>query len=100
MARLNMVILHRFNRDEALQRTKQLLSQTKAEHADKISDLKERWDGNCGEFSFSVAGFSVSGTLDVSGSAITIDGKIPFAALLFKGKIESAIRDEAAKVLS
>jgi len=41
----------------------------------------------------------VSGTLTVKTSQVEISGNLPFAAILFKGKIESTIKDRAETLL-
>jgi hypothetical protein len=100
MASLEMNIKHRLTKNEALTRIKKLLSETKKQHADSISDLVENWNGDVGTFSFSAMGFGVSGTLTVKDTEIVLDGKIPFTASLFKGKIKTTIQNEADKLLS
>ena len=45
-------------------------------------------------------GFPVSGTLIVKPSEVEISGDLPFAAMLFKGKIESGIHDQLKKLLA
>jgi hypothetical protein len=100
MASLEMSIQHRLSQDEALKRIKNLLSETKKEHGDKIGDLKETWDGNIGYFSFNTKGFDISGTLTVGLSTVELHGKIPFVVSLFKGKIIRAIDEKAAELLA
>jgi hypothetical protein len=99
MPKLNVAIDHNLTQDEALKCIKTLLTDVKAQFADKISDLHEEWDGNTGKFSFSAMKFNVSGVLMVSPSQIELAGNIPFPALPFKGKIESTIRDQAKTLL-
>ncbi len=70
------------------------------EHGDKIDNLKEQWDGNVGTFSFTAKGYDISGTLTVEDSTIELNGKIPFAVLLFKGAITRAINEKAAELLA
>ncbi len=100
MPKLNMTINHHLPQVEALERVKGLLGDVKAEYADKISNLEEDWEKNQGVFSFDAMGFSVSGTLTVSEKTVEINGKLPFAAALFKGNIESTIRERADKLLA
>ena len=100
MAKLNMAVPHRLTPDEALRRIKTLLGEVKNQFADKISDLREEWSGNTGKFSFSAMGFSVSGTLTVKPSEVELCGNFPFAAMFFKGKIESTIRERAETLLA
>ena len=100
MATLEMNIPHQLPREEALSRIKNLLSETKKDHGDKIADLTEEWNGNTGVFSFRAKGFDISGTLTVTDSAVELRGKIPFAVSLFKGKITSAINEKASELLA
>jgi putative polyhydroxyalkanoic acid system protein len=99
MSNFNMTISHSLTEDEAANRIKSLLGDVKAQFADKIQNLREEWDGNVGMFNFSAMGFPVSGTLTVRQSEIEISGTLPFAAMLFKARIESAIRDRAKTLL-
>ena len=99
MPKLNIIVSHGLTQDEAVTRIKKLLNEVKTQFADKISDLHEEWDGNLGRFIFSAMGFPVSGTLIVKASQVEIAGILPPAALLFKGKIASTIKDRAETLL-
>jgi hypothetical protein len=83
-----------------MKRIKGLLEKIKTEHGDKISNLREEWTDNVGTFSFSAMGFSVAGTLAVTSTDVQFSGELPFAASLFKNKIETTIRDRAAELLA
>jgi hypothetical protein len=65
-----------------------------------VTDLKESWSGTGGEFSFRAMGFSLSGTLAVTPNDVEMKGNFPFAAVPFKGKIESMIRTRAEQLLA
>ncbi len=99
MPKLNMAVSHSLTQDEAVNRIKNLLNDVKMQFADKVSDLHEEWEGTMGKFNFSVMGFPVSGTLTVMTSQVEISGNFPFAVMLFKGKIESTIKDRAETLL-
>ena len=99
MPTLEMIIDHNLPREEALKRIKNLLSETKRDHGDKIQNLAETWTGNEGTFSFKAQGYDISGTLTVNASSIELKGKIPFAVSLFKGKITKAIDEKAKELL-
>ncbi len=100
MPSLNMSVPHRLPQNEALGRIKGLLGQVKTQFADRISDLRETWRGNQGTFSFSAMGFGVSGTLTVKPGEVILESRLPFAALPFKGRIESTIRERAMALLA
>jgi hypothetical protein len=97
---LNISIPHHLSQDEALQRIKNAIAQAKAQHSGKIQDLKENWHRNVGTFSGSAMGQAASGTITVNASEVVLDSTLPFAATLFRGKIEAGIREFAAKLLS
>ncbi|MBS1504262.1 MAG: polyhydroxyalkanoic acid system family protein [Bacteroidetes bacterium] len=95
-----MSIPHSLPQEEALRRIKNLLTQTKHDHADKIQNLKETWNGNKGNFGFKAMGYDVSGTLTVTPATVELEGKIPFAVSLFKGTITKMINEKAGQLLS
>ncbi len=100
MPKLNMKVSHGLGQDEATKRIKKLLSQMKTELTDKVTNLQESWEGNIGTFSFSAMGFGISGSLIIKPTEVELDGKLPFAAMFFKGLIESTIREGAENLLA
>lgn len=100
MASLEMHIPHQLSQEEALSRIQKLLLNVQTRFADQVKDVHEEWNDNVGIFSFSVMNMPVSGRLTVDGGAVELDGKIPLAASLFKGKIKEVIMEEAKKILS
>jgi len=100
MPRFNMSIAHSQTEDEALKRIKNELAEMKTRFADKISGLQENWNENTCEFSLSIKGLSVSGSMIVKPSEIRICGDLPFPAILFKSKIEFEIREKLKQLLA
>lgn len=100
MPKINLVASHCLAQDEAILRVKTLLNNLETQYADKINGLHEEWDGDNGKFSFTAMGFPVSGTISVKLAQVEIFGDLPFAATLFKGRIESMIKDRASKLLA
>ena len=100
MPKLNMTIPHQLSQDEALKRIQSLFGDIKNQFADRVSNLREEWKEYTGTFSFSVMGFSVSGTMSVNPSEVELSGKLPLAATLLKGKIESTIKERAKTLLA
>ena len=100
MSSLQMSIPHHLSQEEALKRIQTLLTEMKKEHGDMVENLQENWNGNQGDFSFSVKGFDLSGKLTVMPSTIELDGKIPMSVSLFKGTIITMINKKAAELLA
>lgn len=91
---------HQLGQEEAVARLKKLLEKVKEKYQDQVSDLNESWTGNKLDFGFSTYGFKVTGNVVVLPDEVQLDGQIPFAAMMFKGKIENALREQLAKQLA
>ncbi len=100
MPSLKLNVPHQLSQEEALSRIKNLLTKVKQEQQDKISNLKEEWKDDTGNFEFTAMGFDLSGAIKVQPSHIEIDANVPFAVTLFKGKIQEMIDKKAKELLS
>ena len=100
MPSLDLSIPHQLSQEEALNRIKQLWSDTKRDHSGMISDLKENWEGNKGTFSFNAKGYDISGNLEVQPHSIEIRSQVPFAVSLFKGMIANMVQQKAKELLA
>ena len=100
MPSMTITVPHELTQDEAMSRIKNLLTEVKREHGDRVSDLRESWTDAGGEFSFKAMGFSLSGTLKVRPGEVEMKGNYPLAAMPFKGKIEQLVRDRATQLLA
>ncbi|MCC6775834.1 MAG: polyhydroxyalkanoic acid system family protein [Hyphomicrobiales bacterium] len=100
MPKMSMSVPHSLGQAEALRRVQTIAGQLKTQHGDQISDLREQWQGNVGDFSFKAMGFNVAGRLTVSEHEVSMAGDLPLMAVPFKSQIERLIRDEAAKALA
>jgi hypothetical protein len=100
MPKLNMTIPHSLTRFDALRRVQNQIDELKTHLGGHVEDLHEEWDGDTNRFRFSIRGFHVSGTLTVRDSSVDISGDLPFAALMFKGRIESLIRTQLETLLA
>ncbi len=99
MASLNITVRHSLPKEEAVTRIKNLLSETKNQYGNTITNLKEDWTNNTGNFSFIAFGFDLSGQLTVTDAGVELNGKLPFAASFFKGKISAVIKEKATELL-
>lgn len=99
MPKLSISIPHALGREAAGQRLKGFMERLKEEHKDKVGNLQEEWSENSLKYSFTTFGFKISGVGTVEESEVKMDIDLPFAAMMFKGKIESEIRETLARVL-
>jgi len=100
MPSMSVTVPHSSTPEEVTARLKGLLEHAKARNQDKVQDLVETWNDNTLTFSFKTFGFNIGGTVVVEPQVVRIDGKLPFAAMMFKGKIEQTVRDELTRALA
>ncbi|MCW3089928.1 MAG: hypothetical protein JWP81_997 [Ferruginibacter sp.] len=100
MASLKFSIPHQLPQEEALSRIKGLIGKLKQEQKDKVTNVKEDWKDETGNFEFTAQGYDLSGVIMVNPSRIDIDAKVPFAVSLFKGKIKDLIEKKAKELLA
>jgi hypothetical protein len=91
---------HSLGAEEATTRLKSFFAKLKERHADKVSNLEEAWNDNKLDYSFSTYGFNVKGDIAIEPDQVKVNGNLPFAAMMFKGKIEQTVRDELEKLLA
>jgi len=87
------------SKQEALQRIKKLIPELKEDFKDQITEIYENWAGDKADFGFKILGFNIKGLFFISEKKLNISANLPFAALPFKGLIESKIREKANELL-
>lgn len=100
MPRFSVEVPHSLTQEEAVGRVQGLLQRVKDKYQGQVSELEESWTDNVLAFKFKTYGFKIGGTLTAAASNVKIDGDLPIAAMMFKGRIEQTIRDELAKRLA
>lgn len=100
MPKLSLTVPHTLEQPEAENRIKTLISKLKDRHGANVSDLVEEWVGNVLKFGFKTFGFKVGGTMSVDDKGVNVQGDIPLAAMMFKGRIENEIRETLSKFLA
>ena len=100
MPSLSISIPHNLSAEEATSRLKTFLEKLKERHQDKVSNLEESWDNNRLNYAFSTYGFAIKGDLTAEPNEVKVNGSLPFAAMMFKGKIEQTVREELERLLA
>jgi putative polyhydroxyalkanoate system protein len=100
MPSMSITTPHALGAEEASSRLKHFFDKLKERHADKMSNLEEQWEGNRLNYAFSTYGFHIKGDVTVEPNEVKVNGALPFAAMMFKGKIEQTVRDELEKLLA
>jgi Putative polyhydroxyalkanoic acid system protein (PHA_gran_rgn) len=100
MPSMSVTVPHFSTQEDVVKRLKGLMELAKQRNQDKIQNLVEQWNENTLTYSFKSFGFDVGGTVAVEPDVVRVEGKLPFAAMMFKGKIEQALRDELTRALA
>ena len=91
---------HGLGKDQAIERLRLFVQKIAEHYKDHVSQMEGNWAENVLTFALTTYGFAISGTMTVDDSSASIHGHIPFAAVIFKGKIEKSIEDEIRRELS
>ncbi|MBI2824678.1 MAG: polyhydroxyalkanoic acid system family protein [Planctomycetia bacterium] len=100
MPQMSVTVPHTLSQQDAVERLKGFLGKIKERYQSQVSNLEESWAGDTLNFGFTTFGFPIKGAVNVEAAQVKLDGEIPFAAMMFKGKIEQEIRDQLNKLLA
>jgi putative polyhydroxyalkanoic acid system protein len=100
MPSLKLSVPHQLGQEAAETRIKTFLEKVRNKYESQVSDLQQSWTDNVLNFAFKTYGFAVKGSMAVEPNEVRFEGVIPFAALMFKGKIEQTLREEMTRLLS
>jgi hypothetical protein len=100
MPKLTVTVPHTLDPQEATKRLQGFLERVRSRYADQVSDLEEEWGENSGTFGFKTYGFNVKGSMAVEPNQVRVEGDLPFAAMMFKGRVEQTIRENLERLMS
>ena len=100
MPKLSITVPHSLGQDNATERLKERFATARGDYEEHVSNLEEHWDGNTLSFRFTTFGANVKGTVTVEPSQVNVHANLPLMAAMFKGTIETQIRDRFAKLLA
>ena len=100
MPKFGVRVPHTLTKDEARSRLERFVEMIEQKYADKVSDLRQSWEGDTLKFHFKSYGVALDGGITVADNELNLAGEMPFAAMMFKGKIESEIRDSLEKIVA
>jgi putative polyhydroxyalkanoate system protein len=100
MPKFGVRVPHTLTKDEARSRLERFVEMIEKKYADKVSDLRQSWDGDTLKFHFKSYGIALDGGITVEDNELNLAGDMPFAAMMFKGKIESEIRESLEKIVA
>ena len=100
MPKFNASVPNPVDKETALKNIHSYLEKLMEKYQDQVSEVEQNWEGDTVNFSLKAYGFKVSGTGNVTEEEVQIEGDLPFAAAMFKGKIVSTLQEQLVKVLN
>jgi putative polyhydroxyalkanoate system protein len=100
MPKFGVRVPHNLSQDEARSRLERFADVLQQKYQDKVSDLEQSWEGDTLRFKFKTYGIQLQGGIAVTDKDLDLNGELPFAAMMFKGKIESEIREQLERIVA
>jgi hypothetical protein len=100
MPKFNVTVPHALSQQEATERLNRFADILREKFKDSVSELEQHWEGSTLAFRFKTFGFPLSGKIAVGEKDLVVDGDLPFTAMMFKGKIESSIREQLERLMT
>ena len=97
MPAVTVEVPHKLDPQEVIDKAKPVLEKTIEDF--EGHDLDMQWTDNRADFSFKSLAFTIKGNIVVEADKMTVTIELPFAAMMFKGKIEEGIRSELTRML-
>ena len=92
-------IPHKFSKAEAMRRVKLALDEARAKAGKEATIHEERWEDNVLYFDVEGQGQRITGTFTVNEDNFDLYAKLPLMLRMFEGRIEKAIKEQAAQML-
>ena len=101
MPNLTKTYPHSLGKEEAARRLKERIAAEKINKANVASVSKEVWNDPYNlDFSMTLFGYRVDGTLKVEDSEIVVNLNLPFVAMMVKGMIEDQMQQQMDAMLA
>jgi len=93
---------HNLTNEEAYKRINNLLLDLQTKYSDKISNAEKSWNPEHTQMNYSmeIMGSKIKGRVHLRDCQITLEGKLPFMAKMFKGKIEHMVKEQLEDLFS
>jgi putative polyhydroxyalkanoate system protein len=96
---ITLRVPHQLTQAEARQRIENGLGNLARQHAGKVADVQQTWNGNQMNFRFSAMGQAMTGRIDVEPSDVVLNIDLPWLLAMLADKIKPQIQAEATKML-
>lgn len=102
MPKIEINVPHELQPKQAVEKLQAFSGQVREQFGDQVTSIEEQWDESNDSLTFSVKarGLAVNGNLVVTETSVDVVSSLPFAALPFRGMIESYIRKAISDAIS
>jgi len=100
MPKFSVTVPHTLSQQEATERLNRFVDVLREKFKGSVGDLQQNWEGDTLAFRFKTFGIPISGKIRVGEKSLAVDGDLPFTAMMFKGKIESSIREQLERLMT
>jgi hypothetical protein len=100
MAALSFNVSHALDPTEAIRRLRQRADAIRAAYQAKVTELEETWESDSLACHFRTMGQKFQGTLKAVPGEVQVCMSLPLVAMMFRGMIESRVREELGKLLA
>jgi hypothetical protein len=97
--KIHFEIPHPLSAADAKEKLQRFVEALQSKFQDNVSELSQGWNGDSLGFGFKTFGIKIVGKIDVEDKRIIVDGDLPLTAMMFKGKIESEMRQQLERLL-
>jgi len=98
MPDVTVEVPHGLDPQEVIDKAKPVLEKTISDF--EGHDLEMQWTDNRAEFSFKSLAFTIKGNMVVETGKLTVTIELPFAAMMFKDKVQQAISKRLTKAMT
>ena len=99
MPQFTVQVPHTLSQQEARERLNRFVDVLRQKFQDSVNDLQQDWEGDTLRFSFKTFGILLKGGITVGQRELDVKGDLPFTAMMFRGKIESSIREQLERLV-
>jgi len=100
LAPIVVVVPHRHDKAEAIQRLKAAIEEAKARDAAKFKIAEERWEGDCLTFRIALLGLPCTGKIDIGEDAVRAEVQLSWYLGHMARAVEEFIRQRGSTILS
>lgn len=99
MSNFQTVVPHQLGKDQARVQLESVLPTLVSGFGDHVTDLRGDWKGDELHYGFTAVGMKIEGRLVVEDAAARVYCQLPFAAMLFRGRLEKEIHTHLGNAL-